>query len=121
MYLRAGKFPENTGETSIVARPGCKPSDHDYGSILHTLSIHAALCVADGGSHLFVGTGKPEALFLPGAVSGKARSYTVENELDGEGREQHAQNAGENVGAGFAEEAHDPGCEQQRYEHEHQN
>jgi hypothetical protein len=43
----------------------------------------------------------------------EASLYTVEDELDGEGGEKDAEDAGEDVGSGLAEQAHDSGSEEE--------
>ena len=51
----------------------------------------------------------------------EARVDAVEHELDGEGGEEHAEHAGEDVGPGLAEEGHDAGRKQQGEEREEQD
>jgi len=43
------------------------------------------------------------------AISCEARPYAVEDELDGQGREEDTEHAGKDVRPGLAEEAHDGG------------
>src|SRR4028119_1623678 len=57
----------------------------------------------------------------PRLGSAQARVDAVEDELDGEGGEEHAEHAGEHVRAGLAEEPHDAGGEQEREEGEQQD
>ena len=51
----------------------------------------------------------------------EARPQAVEDELYGQGREQHAEHAGEDVGAGLTEEPHDAGGEEKRDEGKEQD
>src|SRR4028119_1438926 len=53
--------------------------------------------------------------------SGEARPDAVQDELDGEGGEEHAEHAGEHVGPGLAKEAHYAGCEQEGEEREEED